>query len=148
MALVQTFEKQGNFLFKYRGQFPVILFLLAIPFVWKTDYSSISNYNEKLYTIISIMLALVGFIIRFYTIGTTPKGTSGRNTNKQVAEVLNSSGIYAVVRHPLYLGNYLIWIGITCFVFNVAFIVLVTSLFLLILYPENFWQYINKTFKR
>jgi len=129
MTLVQTFEKQGNFLFKYRGQFPVILFLLAIPFVWKTDYSSISNYNEKLYTIISIMLALVGFIIRFYTIGTTPKGTSGRNTNKQVAEVLNSSGIYAVVRHPLYLGNYLIWIGITCFVFNVSFIVLVTLLF-------------------
>ena len=129
MALVQTFEKQGNFLFKYRGQFPAILFLLAIPFVWKTDYSSISNYNEKLYTIISIMLALVGFIIRFYTIGTAPKGTSGRNTNKQVAEVLNSSGIYAVVRHPLYLGNYLIWIGITCFVFNIAFIVLISLLF-------------------
>lgn len=129
MSLVKTFEKQGNFLFKYRGQFPVILFLLAIPFVWKTDYSSISNYNEKLYTIISIMLALVGFIIRFYTIGTTPKGTSGRNTNEQVAEVLNSSGVYAIVRHPLYLGNYLIWIGIACFVFNTAFIVLVTLLF-------------------
>ena len=64
-----------------------------------------------------------------HTIGTAPKGTSGRNTNKQVAEVLNSSGIYAVVRHPLYLGNYLIWIGTTCFVFNIAFIVLISLLF-------------------
>ena len=30
MSLEQSFEKQGNFLFKYRGQFPIILFLLAI----------------------------------------------------------------------------------------------------------------------
>ena len=33
MALINEIEKQGNFLFKYRGQFPIILFLIAIPFV-------------------------------------------------------------------------------------------------------------------
>ena len=27
MALVKELEKQGNFLFKYRGQFPIILFV-------------------------------------------------------------------------------------------------------------------------
>jgi len=72
---------------------------------------------------------LLGFFIRFYTIGTTPKGTSGRNTKKQVAEVLNSTGIYAIVRHPLYLGNYLIWIGIATFVFNLLFILLISLIF-------------------
>jgi protein-S-isoprenylcysteine O-methyltransferase Ste14 len=129
MALVQTFEKQGNFLFKYRGQFPVILFLLAIPFIGITDYVSISEVNERYYTIISVFLSFVGFLIRFYTIGTTPHGTSGRNTKQQVAEVLNSTGIYATLRHPLYLGNYLIWIGIATYVFNPLFILIISLIF-------------------
>ena len=129
MALVQTFEKQGNLLFKYRGQFPVILFLLATIFIVFTDYTSISETNERYYIIISVLLSLLGFIVRFYTIGTTPKGTSGRNTKKQVAEVLNSTGIYATVRHPLYLGNFLIWIGISTYVFNPLFIVIISLIF-------------------
>ena len=129
MALVQTFEKQGNFLFKYRGQFPLILFFIAVPFIFLTDYSGITDANEKIYTIISVFLSSLGFLIRFYTIGTTPKGTSGRNTKEQVAEVLNSTGIYATVRHPLYLGNYLIWIGIAIFVFSPFFILLISLLF-------------------
>ena len=129
MALVQTFEKQGNLLFKYRGQFPVILFLLATIFIVFTDYTSISETNERYYIIISVLLSLLGFIVRFYTIGTTPKGTSGRNTKEQVAEVLNSTGIYATVRHPLYLGNFLIWIGISTYVFSPLFIVIISLIF-------------------
>ena len=72
MALVNTFEKQGIILFKYRGQFPIVLFFLSIQFIWFTDYSSI--INVKYYLIISIVLVLLGFMIRFYTIGTTLKG--------------------------------------------------------------------------
>jgi len=56
MALVQTFEKQGNFLFKYRGQFPIILFFITIPFIFLTDYSSITATNEKIYIIISVFI--------------------------------------------------------------------------------------------
>jgi len=129
MALVQTFEKQGNLLFKYRGQFPVVLFLLATVFIVFTDYTSISETNERYYIIISVLLSLLGFIVRFYTIGTTPKGTSGRNTKEQVAEVLNSTGIYSTVRHPLYLGNFLVWIGISTYVFNPLFIVIISLIF-------------------
>ena len=92
MSLVKTFEKQGNFLFKYRGQFPVILFLLAIPFVWKTDYSSISNYNEKLYTIISIMLALVGFIIRFLALLHYKLDTSNNSAHKNSITAAKNTG--------------------------------------------------------
>ena len=129
MALAQTFEKQGNLLFKYRGQFPVVLFLLATVFIVFTDYTSISETNERYYIIISVLLSLLGFIVRFYTIGTTPKGTSGRNTKEQVAEVLNSTGIYATVRHPLYLGNFLIWIGISAYVFSPLFIIIISLIF-------------------
>ena len=59
----------------------------------------------------------MGFLFRAWAIGTTPAGTSGRNTKEQVAEVLNSTGIYSIVRHPLYVGNYFMWIGIVAYVF-------------------------------
>ena len=119
MALINEIEKQGNFLFKYRGQFPIVLFILAIPFIYFTD--SICLHEENNFTLAAIVLSGVGFVIRAYTIGTTPRGTSGRNTKEQVAEVLNSTGIYSVVRHPLYLGNYFMWIRYRIFYFQLVF---------------------------
>jgi protein-S-isoprenylcysteine O-methyltransferase Ste14 len=129
MALIHSFEKSGNVLFRYRGQIPVILFLLAVPVIYFTDYSQISESSQVTMTYISIILSVVGFYIRAIAIGTTPKGTSGRNTKAQVAEELNMKGIYSMVRHPLYLGNYLMWIGIVTFTFNIYFVVIVSLIF-------------------
>ncbi len=129
MALVQSMEKQGNFLFKYRGQFPVLLFILAVPFIYFTDYSVLSHQVQDCFMYTAITLSILGFLVRFYTIGTTPQGTSGRNTKEQVADVLNSSGMYSMVRHPLYLGNYLIWLGIAVATFNVYFAIIMSLLF-------------------
>ena len=127
MALINELEKQGNFLFKYRGQFPLVLFILAIPFLYLTE--SVHPHLEENYTSIAIVFSVIGFIIRAYTIGTTPRGTSGRNTKEQVAEVLNSTGIYSMLRHPLYLGNYFMWIGIVVFTFNWYFVIVVSLLY-------------------
>jgi len=129
MALVQSFEKQGNFLFKYRGQFPVLLFILSVPFIYLTDYTLINYREHNIFMFTAISISVLGFLVRFYTIGTTPKGTSGRNTKEQVADVLNSSGMYSMVRHPLYLGNYLIWLGISLASFNIFFVVIMSLLF-------------------
>ena len=129
MALINEIEEQGNFLFKYRGQFPIVLFILAIPFIYFTD--SIWLHEENNFTVTAIVFSSIGFVIRAYTIGTTPRGTSGRNTKEQVADVLNSTGIYSVVRHPLYLGNYFMWIGIVFFTFNWYFVIIVSLLYFL-----------------
>jgi protein-S-isoprenylcysteine O-methyltransferase Ste14 len=129
MALLQSMEKQGNFLFKYRGQFPVILFILAVPFIYLTDYNSLSEQSQTCFMYTAIILSSIGFLVRFYTIGTAPQGTSGRNTKEQVATVLNSTGMYSLLRHPLYLGNYLIWLGIAVVTFNVYFVVIMSLLF-------------------
>ena len=129
MALLQSMERQGNFLFKYRGQFPVVLFLLAVPFIYFTDYNIITEKVQFYSISIAVFLSVIGFLIRFYTIGTTPKGTSGRNTKEQVALALNSTGMYSMLRHPLYLGNYLIWIGIAITTFNLYFIVIMSLIF-------------------
>ena len=37
--------------------------------------------------------------------------------------VLNTKGIYSLVRHPLYSGNYFMWLGIMVYVSNVWFVV-------------------------
>jgi len=129
MALIHSFENSGNILFRKRGQIPVILFLLAIPVIYFTDYSKFLDLLITILTYISILLSVIGFYIRAVSIGTTPKGTSGRNTKSQVAESLNRTGIYSIVRHPLYLGNYLMWIGIVCFTFNLYFILMVSLAF-------------------
>src|SRR5690349_24820839 len=118
MALLHSFEDEGNWLFKRRGFIPLVLSVLAVPAVYLTDYNSMSPAFIKFINYTAVILSIAGFAIRAYTIGTTPRGTSGRNTDKQVAEQLNSSGIYSVVRHPLYLGNYLMWIGIVLFTKN------------------------------
>lgn len=129
MALLHSFESDGNWLFKRRGWLPVFLFVLAVPVIFLTDYSSVSDDQKLITGAIAVAVSFIGQWIRAYTVGTTPKGTSGRNTEEQVAESLNSTGIYSVVRHPLYLGNYLMWIGIVIYTLNWYFVIIVSLMY-------------------
>jgi protein-S-isoprenylcysteine O-methyltransferase Ste14 len=129
MALLHSFEKSGNTLFKYRGQIPVILFIFAVPVIYFTEPTFLSEQQYLILTYIAIATSLLGFLFRAYAIGTTPKGTSGRNTSEQIADILNTTGIYACVRHPLYVGNYFMWIGIVMFTFNIYYVVAVSLAF-------------------
>jgi hypothetical protein len=57
-------------------------------------------------------VSIFGQLIRVFTVGFAPRNTSGRNTAAgQVADELNVTGIYSIVRHPLYLGNFFMWLG-------------------------------------
>jgi len=127
MALIHSLEKSGNYLFRNRGQIPVFLFLFAIPIVYITDISYLNETWTSIIQVVAVSLSFAGFVIRAITIGTTPAGTSGRNTREgQVADQLNTNGIYSLMRHPLYLGNYLMWIGIVFFTYNLYFVLIVS----------------------
>ena len=76
----------------------------------------------------SIILALLGLIIRYYVVGETPHGTSGKNRSKQVAEKLNHTGVYSMSRNPLYFANFLIWTSIA--IFSLSYILLIISVVL------------------
>ena len=130
MSLQQSFNRQGSFLFKYRGQFPILLFLLSIPFIYLSNLPDCLNSSFiDYYNILILFFFLIGFYIRFYTIGTTPSGTSGRNTKSQIADSLNTLGIYSIIRHPLYLGNYLIWLSVSIYTYNFFFPFIMSLLF-------------------
>ena len=128
MTLVNSSQKIGDFLFRYRGQFPILLFLLCIPFIYFFD-DLYSDSDIIVWNIFSFSCILIGLFIRFYTVGTTPKGTSGRNRDNQVADTLNTKGIYSAVRNPLYLGNFFIWIGVSIFTYNIYFILFTICFF-------------------
>jgi protein-S-isoprenylcysteine O-methyltransferase Ste14 len=131
MALIHSLENSGNHLFRYRGQLPVILFLLSVPAILFTDYSWIEAHPglEKALLVFAVLTSFAGQVIRSIAIGTSNKYTSGRNTKEQVAEALNTKGIYSVVRHPLYLGNFFMWIGIVIYVYNSWFFLCVGLMF-------------------
>jgi len=127
MALLHSFESSGNFLFRNRGHIPVLLFLLAVPIIYITNVSYLTPTWEFLIQMVAVSISFAGFLIRAVTIGTTPAGTSGRNTKEgQVANELNTTGIYSVIRHPLYLGNFLMWIGIVFFTYNLYFVIIIS----------------------
>lgn len=128
MSLVEEFDKTGNWFFKYRSYLPIILYPLAT-IVLLMEYEKDIKLTELSFSIICLGISVLGLLVRIVVIGFTPKGTSGRNTDKQVAETLNTSGIYSMVRHPLYLGNFLMWFGIILYVNNIWFAITVTLLF-------------------
>ena len=120
MALVHEFEKTGNWLFKRRSWLPVFLVISGFIVMYYVNRQGILfNSREEL---IFLGISLLGQAIRIYTVGFTPKNTSGRNTiNGQIADELNVTGIYSIVRHPLYLGNFFMWLGPSLFVRSVWF---------------------------
>lgn len=155
MALIHSLEKSGNFLFKYRGQIPVIIFLGALPFVYfmpsgiqKYLSSSDSGVIIGIVSVVALLVSFAGVCIRAYTIGTTPHGTSGRNRDKQVAKQLNTKGIYSMVRHPLYLGNYLMWAGVLLYTFNLSLFLIISLVYWLyyerIMFTEE--RYLERQF--
>lgn len=114
MAMIHELERSGNWLFKRRGWLPLTIFLPALALIY---FGEESRYNFRMTEeMIFLAVSFFGQIIRAITIGHTPRGTSGRNVKGQKAEELNSSGIYSIVRHPLYLGNFFMFLGPVLFV--------------------------------
>jgi protein-S-isoprenylcysteine O-methyltransferase Ste14 len=141
MPLREELEKHGDFLFRWRSYLPILI----LPFlVFALPYSAymqelLGKRFDLFIEILSLAVALSGVGLRCLTIGYARSGTSGRNTKRQRAAVLNMTGMYSIVRHPLYLGNFLIFFGILLFV-QVWWFVLIGLL--------SFWLYYERIMLR
>jgi protein-S-isoprenylcysteine O-methyltransferase Ste14 len=116
MALKEEFEKTGSWLFRWRSYLPLLLTGIMLLGMRHFEYPGHCHTRDQVWEITCLVISFFGLGIRIFTVGHTPKGTSGRNTHSQKAEVLNTTGLYSIVRHPLYLGNFFIWLGISMFV--------------------------------
>jgi protein-S-isoprenylcysteine O-methyltransferase Ste14 len=129
MPLREEFSKTGDFLFRWRSYLPllmIIVILLAMPHF---EYPGHSEKLDDMWEIFCMFISCLGIGIRVLTIGYAPEGTSGTNTRGQVAEVLNTTGMYSIVRNPLYLGNFIIWFGLAMFFRLWWFSLIVTLIF-------------------
>ena len=122
MALIHELERSGNWLFRRRSWLPVILIAPGLVIMYYVNRQAILyNLNKEL---VFLGISLFGELVRVMTVGFAPGNTSGRNTAYgQLADEINMSGIYSVVRHPLYIGNYFMWLGPVLFIRSAWFAV-------------------------
>lgn len=108
MSRVEDF---GRLLFRIRSWSPVpviagILALLVLaPQPWP------SPAVEAALALSGLAACLLGQALRAWVLGLVQHGTSGQNDYLE-AVALNTAGPYAHVRNPLYVGNFLICLGL------------------------------------
>ncbi|MCA9066872.1 MAG: DUF1295 domain-containing protein, partial [Planctomycetaceae bacterium] len=109
--------QQGSFLFRYRSFLPILMAIpLALALLNPSPlFNGTHTVGASAWTIFAMTVSSLGLLVRMLTIGFVPVGTSGRNTKQQIADSLNTTGLYSMVRHPLYVGNFLIWFGIVLY---------------------------------
>lgn len=135
--LQQELVRQGNWLFRWRSYLPFLILPLAAASFRNSGWfiDTFGNGLEEAWDIACYVLALVGLGLRIAIVGYVPSGTSGRNAVEQRADVLNTSGMYSVVRHPLYFANFIVFI---------AFILLFKSLLLALFMALAYFLYYER----
>ncbi|MFA5907825.1 MAG: isoprenylcysteine carboxylmethyltransferase family protein [Vicinamibacterales bacterium] len=113
MNLAERLSSQGRRLFASRSVVPLVLLpvvLLAMPESWRVE-----AWLGPTWTLVvqwlALSVAFAGVAVRCTAVGFAPDGTSSRDTHRLRAPALNSTGMYSIVRHPLYLGSGLMWVG-------------------------------------
>ena len=131
MALREEIEKQSNWMFRMRSYLPLLfipVFIYFIRNVGQMEYTFGSKV-EDVFEAICIAISFSGLILRCVVAGYAPEGTSGGNTKGHYAKTLNATGIYSLMRHPLYLGNVIIFFGFTLFLESWWVSVICTAVF-------------------
>lgn len=134
-GLVAESTRAGAWLFRWRSYPPVAVLAYVVASTALEPVPSGGADLRGLWVAGGIALGALGLAVRAWTVGLVPMGTSGRGTKTQRAETLNTRGVYSLVRHPLYLGSYLLWIGVPVLAGR-PLAVLVTSLLFWLCYER------------
>jgi len=112
MKLADHFTRSGDVLFRWRSYFPLLLLPLFALTLLDVAADGPGALPSRGWQLACLAVSAAGLVLRICTIGTAPAGTSERSTVDPRASALNTAGIYSVMRHPLYLGNTLVAIGL------------------------------------
>lgn len=115
MTILGRFIRDGDLLFRWRSYFPLAMVPVLLAGVWTTPSPFASRQAERSWEALAVLVAVAGLAIRAWAVGTAPAGTSERSTTNPRASELRTTGLYSTLRHPLYLGNGLMALGIALF---------------------------------
>jgi protein-S-isoprenylcysteine O-methyltransferase Ste14 len=115
MPLIEEFEANGRWLFRWRSYLPLAMLGLALASLGHFTYPLGSSLLDQAWECCCLLVGGSGLLVRGLVAAYVPDRTSGRNKTQQVADSLNTTGMYSIVRHPLYLGNLLMGLAVALF---------------------------------
>jgi len=115
MKLLDQLVQDGDRLFRWRSYLPLVLVPVVIAGVITTAPPFSARAAERFWECASVVVALAGLMLRVWTVGSAPSGTSERSTVNPRASQLRTTGPYSVIRHPLYAANGLMALGLSLF---------------------------------
>lgn len=126
MERTGTTVRIGIWLFKYRSY--LFVPLLVVLLVFRKPGTTAGWGLITMADLTGLFVALCGFALRVAVIAYKKPGTSGRGTNIEVRELV-TDGAYQVCRNPLYLGNFLIWMGLVVMRWDLVFLAAIVVFF-------------------
>jgi protein-S-isoprenylcysteine O-methyltransferase Ste14 len=150
MGLREDLQRQGTFLFRWRSYLPLLLLPLFGAALLESGKLEKAGFQlaDDCFEMFCFLVSDLGLVIRCATVGSKPARTSGRGTRLD-AKALNTTGMYSVVRHPLYLGNFLVGFGMAMFLQSGWFVLAYAMVFGLyyerIMYAEE--EYLRSRFR-
>ena len=138
MALHRELRRQGDWLFRRRSWLPVGLLLVGIAAFYSAfrQNPQVATYSATWPNLAWLAVGLLGLAVRVHAVGYAAPHTSGRNTSGgQIANHVNQTGMYSLWRHPLYVGNFFMWLAAAGFTHNPWF--LLAFAFFYVVYYER-----------
>jgi protein-S-isoprenylcysteine O-methyltransferase Ste14 len=103
-------RRAGDFGFHYRGLLmPALLITLLV--VTRPSEVLRADSVARAVTLAGVVIVLLGQAIRFFVIGFAYIKRGGKN-RRIYADDLVTEGVYAHVRNPMYVGNFLMLVGL------------------------------------
>lgn len=129
VGLRDDLERWGRWLFRHRGSLPFLLIAAVVLGVRGLRYPLASHGLSLAWDLACLCVGLLGVAIRAAAAGFAPAGTSSRSTSGPSASTLTTTGMYSLVRHPLYLGNLFMWLAPAMLPRSLSLVVIVTLVF-------------------